>query len=92
MAEVTVIVLAPADDVGVCLAGASAGDTAVAGAARVEVVEDIPPGHKLALRDLSAGDAVRKYGESIGTATRAVRRGAHVHVHNLASARGGAPA
>ncbi len=92
MAEVTVIVLSAADDVAVCVDGAAVGDVAVLDGARLEFVEAIPAGHKVALRDLAPGDAVRKYGESIGTATRAVRRGAHVHVHNLASARGGAPA
>jgi altronate hydrolase len=86
--EVALIVLAAGDDVGVCVSGATAGDQAVAGGARLRIVEDIPPGHKVALRDIAAGEAVRKYGEAIGTATRAVQRGAHVHAHNLSSARG----
>lgn len=54
----------------------------------VVLLQDIPFGHKLALRDLSPGDEVRKYGEAIGRATRQIRRGEHVHVHNVESARG----
>jgi len=44
--------------------------------------------HKFALRDIAAGEPIIKYGESIGRATRAIRAGEHVHVHNLVSARG----
>ncbi|WP_411036911.1 UxaA family hydrolase [Shinella sp. BYT-45] len=49
--------------------------------------ESIPMGHKLALRDIPAGAAIIKYGETIGRATTAIAAGAHVHVHNLASNR-----
>jgi altronate dehydratase len=51
-------------------------------------VEAVAHGHKLALCGIAAGDAVRKYGEVIGTATAAIATGAHVHVHNVASRRG----
>jgi len=44
--------------------------------------------HKVALRDIAAGEAVRKYGEVIGEALEAIACGAHVHVHNLRSRRG----
>ena len=43
----------------------------------------IPAGHKVALRDLSAGALVRKYGHVIGAATQNIRLGEHVHVHNV---------
>lgn len=48
---------------------------------------DVPIGHKVALRDLRSGDTVIKYGEDIGRMTAPVRRGEHVHVHNLRTAR-----
>lgn len=51
------------------------------------VQERIPMGHKLALRNLDAGAPIIKYGEIIGHAKSAIAAGAHVHVHNLASAR-----
>lgn len=46
-------------------------------------LDDLPAGHKVAVRDLPAGHQVRKYGHVIGVTARGVRTGEHVHVHNL---------
>lgn len=54
---------------------------------RVQVLEPIPLGHKVALKDIAEGEVVREYGEPIGRAIRSIRRGAHVHTHNLRSLR-----
>ena len=43
----------------------------------------IPPGHKLALRPIAAGQPVRRYNQIIGFASQAIAPGEHVHVHNL---------
>ena len=51
----------------------------------VEVKNDIPFGHKFALRDIEVGENVVKYGEVIGVATRSIKAGEHVHVHNVVS-------
>lgn len=51
--------------------------------ARPGAYETIPAGHKIALADLAPGEAVRRYGEIIGFATRPIRAGEHVHSHNL---------
>lgn len=59
-----------------------------AGAEDVELVDDIPANHKFARRDIAAGEPVIKYGLSIGTASKAVRCGEHVHAHNIDSNRG----
>ena len=48
----------------------------------------IPYGHKLACTPIRAGEHVVKYGESIGVASKDIRVGEHVHVHNLDSERG----
>ena len=53
----------------------------------LKVVEDIPLGHKFATRDIAAGDEVIKYGRTIGKATQAIAKGAHVHTHNVKSVR-----
>lgn len=45
---------------------------------------DIPAGHKAALVDIQLGSPILKYGEPIGVATKAVIKGEHVHVHNVA--------
>lgn len=51
---------------------------------KLQVVGLIPPGHKVAVRDIEAGAPVRRYGQIIGFAFQPIRRGQHVHVHNLA--------
>lgn len=48
-------------------------------------MQDIPSFHKAAIRKISKGDTVYKYGEYIGTATRSIMPGEHVHTHNLTS-------
>jgi hypothetical protein len=59
-------------------------DGSVVGTPRV--LESIALGHKVALDDLGAGDKVIKYGEVIGVASRAIKAGDWVHVHNVESA------
>lgn len=54
----------------------------------VRALESIPFGHKVAVTDIAAGETVRKYGESIGAATRDIAAGQHVHSHNMRSLRG----
>ncbi|HEX8887366.1 MAG TPA: altronate dehydratase family protein [Noviherbaspirillum sp.] len=44
----------------------------------------IPAGHKVAVRAIEAGQAVKRYGQIIGFASRAIQPGEHVHTHNLA--------
>lgn len=53
-------------------------------AEQVEVKQRIPSGHKVALRDVEQGQAVRRYGSIIGFATQPIHVGEHVHSHNLA--------
>jgi altronate hydrolase len=47
-------------------------------------LDAIPSGHKIATRDLQAGQALRRYGQIIGFASQPIKAGEHVHVHNLA--------
>ena len=49
--------------------------------------QDIPLGHKVALRDLAPGDTVIKYGVDIGKVIQPIARGAHAHVHNIKTKR-----
>ncbi len=49
--------------------------------------QDVPIGHKVALRDLAVGDSVTKYGQDIGRVVAPIRRGDHVHTHNLKTKR-----
>lgn len=54
----------------------------------IVVIGDVPYGHKLALRAIAAGEQITKYGEEIGVASKDIRAGEYVHVHNLDSMRG----
>ena len=56
--------------------------------ADITVRDAIPRGHKVALVRIAPGAAVIKYGSSIGMATAEILPGAHVHTHNVSSARG----
>jgi len=54
----------------------------------VRVAQLIPPGHKVALKAVSEGDEVRRYGQIIGFATKDIAAGDHVHSHNLSVGEG----
>ena len=47
---------------------------------------DVPVGHKLALRDIRAGEKIVKYGFPIGVAVRDIAKGEWVHTHNTRTA------
>ena len=75
--------VAPDDDVAVAVSELEIGQTHEVGERVVRVTERIPRGHKLALRDVRAGESVRKFGWVIGRATRDIVAGALVHTENL---------
>ena len=53
----------------------------------IEARAAIPLGHKIALKDLSEGETVLKYGHDIGKIVAAVSTGDHVHVQNMKTKR-----
>jgi altronate dehydratase small subunit len=77
----------PQDNVATLIDDAAAGPVEIVGATpgSITVTENIQRGHKLALRDIAANEAVIKFGVRIGHATQPIPRGAWVHLHNLAS-------
>ncbi|MCC6379825.1 MAG: UxaA family hydrolase [Burkholderiales bacterium] len=54
---------------------------------RVTARQDIPIGHKVALRDMAVGDTVVKYGIDMGKVVAPIRAGEHAHVHNIKTKR-----
>ena len=50
-------------------------------------LDDIPIGHKIALTDLAVGDTVIRYGTDIGKVVKPIKRGEHLHVHNVKTKR-----
>ena len=71
------------DMVAVALKPLKAGETVSFGTGEITLREDIPMGHKAALREIRKGEAVIKYGYPIGEATTDIPEGGHVHTHNL---------
>lgn len=76
------------DNVAVALKPLPEGTTYDVEGNSVTVTEEIPQGHKFALRDIAAGEDVVKYGFRIGTAKEAVKKGGWVHVQNIKTALG----
>lgn len=54
---------------------------------KFKVLDDIPIGHKVALKDLQPGDTVIKYGVDIGKVVAPIKKGEHLHVHNVKTKR-----
>jgi (2R)-sulfolactate sulfo-lyase subunit alpha len=54
---------------------------------KLKSLMDVPIGHKIALADIKQGDTVLKYGHDIGKAVADIKKGEHVHVHNLKTKR-----
>ena len=49
----------------------------------VSSTNEVPLGHKIALKDLKVGDTIFKYGHDIGKVVKEIKKGEHVHVHNV---------
>ena len=50
---------------------------------KVSSINEVPLGHKIALKDLKEGDTILKYGHDIGKVVKPIKKGDHVHVHNV---------
>src|SRR5271169_2152113 len=79
MAAPPVIRLHPGDSVVIARATLLPGTPVADG---VAAMERIPAGHKAAVRAIAAGEPIRRYGQIIGFASRAIAPGCHAHVHN----------
>lgn len=55
---------------------------------RLTARSPIPQGHKIALREMAAGEKIIKYGQVIGQSSAPIHRGDWVHTHNMESLRG----
>lgn len=85
------MIIDPKDDVAVAIEPIHRGDTilyACGGEDRqLTAQEEITIYHKVAVRDISAGAPISKYGQHIGVASCDIRAGEHVHVHNVTNHR-----
>lgn len=75
----------PDDNVAVTASPLHAGQQITFEGRELHARDDIPTGHKIAITPIAAGEKVIKYGGAIGSATRDILVGEHVHAHNLKS-------
>jgi hypothetical protein len=77
----------PADNVATMLDDANVGPVEVLGQTGLSIAlsEPVKIGHKIAICDIGVGQSVVKFGVSIGRASREIRAGQWVHLHNLTS-------
>ena len=80
--------MTPEDNVATALDDLDAGHRLAFEGGSLELADELPFGHKFALRAIEAGEEITKYGYVIGRATEDVEPGAWVHVHNVESTRG----
>lgn len=78
-----VVHLRPEDNVAVAARHLEAGEVIHCDGERIPLVTAVPMGHKVAVRTIAAGEAIRKFGQIIGFAAQTVAPGEHVHVHNV---------
>ena len=50
---------------------------------QIQSKNEITLGHKIAMNDFKEGDTIIKYGHDIGKVVKAIKKGEHVHVHNV---------
>ncbi len=82
-ADTSVIRLHASDNVAIARVSLPAGHVLNVSGLGVTTRSPIPAGHKVALRTIAAGEAVHRYGNVIGFATRLIEPGEHIHTHNL---------
>lgn len=78
-----VIQINPEDNVWVSLQDFKVGDTVSIDQQTIELLEDIPSGHKIANQFISEGTNIIKYGYPIGKATEDIEIGSFIHSHNV---------
>ena len=73
----------PSDNVAVSVGTLAAGASASADGISLIAKSEIPAGHKIALRDIKAGEPIVKYGFTIGSAMTDIAKGEWIHSDNL---------
>ena len=76
------------DNLVTCVKAMRAGERVLVDGREIEVRNDIPKFHKLAIAEIKKGEAVYKYGEVMGVASRDIHIGEWAHIHNIDSTRG----
>lgn len=77
--------ISPDDNVLVAVRTLEPGTLLEIGGRAIPLGTRVSLGHKIAARDIAAGERVIKYGVPIGSATTSIRAGEPVHLHNMKS-------
>lgn len=77
--------LSPEDNVFIATRSLDAGTRLTVDGVSVELGTPITLGHKIAARLIRHGEKIFKYNAPIGSATRDITTGEHVHLHNMKS-------
>ncbi len=79
----SVLLLSPLDSVVIALRPIETGESVSFGAQSITLRNNVPAGHKISIATTEVNQSVVKFGWSIGTATKKIEIGDHVHSHNL---------
>lgn len=85
MQQSSTIRINPADTVIVCLRPMHQGEIIEVDHQQITLLEDVPMGHKVLIRDTQKGEDIIKYGYPIGHACQNLKAGQWVNEHNLAT-------
>ena len=85
MIDTKFVLLNSADNVLICCRAAKAGGLVHINKQQFNITAQIDVGHKIARENLTKGQKVIRYGVPIGSATRNIEKGEHVHTHNMKS-------
>ena len=89
MGDSHIVTVESEDNVATAIRDVSEGETVTVDVSddevTIDVLEDIPFGHKLALENIPEGETVYKYGLSVGDASQDIQAGEWVHAHNVES-------
>jgi len=77
------IILFSGDNVAIATANIKKGDIIKLGGNNIKVLQNIPGGHKFAVKNIGKNKEIVKYGQTIALAAKNISIGDHVHVHNI---------
>lgn len=83
--DARLLILAPGDNIAVARQEIAAGTVVIVAGRTVDLQRALGFGHKIAVRDIAAGEKIIKYGAPIGRAVAAIAVGDYVHSHNVVS-------
>jgi altronate dehydratase small subunit len=83
MASKRMLIIHSGDNVGVVLENVDKGGEVVFQDVNIIAQEDIEFAHKISLKDITVGEEIIKYGDSIGYALKDIKKGECIHTHNM---------